>query len=115
MKIAIFKNDLYKCVRKGKSHLLELSCAERGHRVGFYQKDGAGLLKRIYIDRILAGEAMATKKISSLKSLSSLHCKKCKELLGIPVLFGEERRYAYRLFTGAITKKIVNAQTTKLM
>jgi len=47
-----FKNDKYKKVRGGYSRLLDIQCAKCKEHLLFYQKDGPGILKRMYLDRI---------------------------------------------------------------
>ena len=47
-----FVNDKYKKVRGGYSRLLEISCEKCGSVLCHYQKDGPGILKRMYFDRI---------------------------------------------------------------
>ena len=47
-----FKQDKYKKDRGGYSRLLEIKCQKCDNIVALYQKDGPGLLKRLYIDRI---------------------------------------------------------------
>jgi len=94
-----FKNDKYKKARGGKSRLLEIICVVCQTPLFKYQKDGPGILKRLYIDRI-----------QELKDQESkLICPKCKEHLGTLIIYEKENRPAYRLFEGAITKKIVKA------
>jgi hypothetical protein len=44
----------------------------------------------------------------SLKT-KELRCPSCKELIGLRMIYKKEQRFAYRLFAGAITKKIVSA------
>lgn len=70
-----------------------------------YQKDGPGILKRLYIDRIAPSMNFDTKK--------NLKCKKCKIVLGIPTIYQKEHRSAYRLFAGAIEKKIIKRRHGK--
>ena len=93
-----FKTDKYKSARGGYSRLLDVSCAHCGGHVCFYQKDGPGMLKRMYFDRIVdAPEGR------------ELFCPTCKRLLGVQMLYEKEKRYAYRLFAGAVVKKTVKA------
>ena len=77
--------------------MLRLSCASWGHNLFRYQKDGPGILKRLYLNRI-QGDSSSSSKLS---------CPKCKEMLGVRTIYKKENRPAYRLFTGAISKKIV--------
>lgn len=39
-----------------------------------------------------------------------LRCPDCKELLGVHMIYKKEDRPAYRLFVGAVEKKIMKAQ-----
>ena len=89
------KNDKYRKNRGGYSRLLDLSCSKCGAYLFSYQKDGPGILKRLYLDRI---EGKVTSK--------NLVCSKCKELLGVRIIYKKENRPAFRLFTGAVAKKI---------
>ena len=94
----IFKNDKYKKNRGGYSRLLSLTCDKCKTPIFLYQKDGPGMLKRLYLDRIIAKEKISGK---------NLICNKCKMLLGIRIIYQKENRPAYRLFAGAVGKKIV--------
>jgi len=49
---SVFKSDKYKRTRGGYSRLLDISCAKCGTHLFYYQKDGPGMLKRMYLDRI---------------------------------------------------------------
>ena len=95
------KQDKYRKNRGGHSRFLAISCAKCKSRVALYQKDGPGVLKRMYLDRIVE-----PKNISSGK----LICKKCKEILGVSIIYKKENRPAYRLFEGSVTKKIIRAK-----
>lgn len=63
-----------------------------------YQKDGPGILKRLYCDRIFPAEALPKKNFI---------CNKCKSTLGVKIVYQKENRPAYRLFIGAVNKKII--------
>ncbi len=91
MKKQIFKSDKYKKARGGYSRLLEVVCAKCGTRVCLYQKDGPGLLKRMYLDRMIGSTVDINVKNASLKSLPQLTCGGCKELLGIPMIYKKEQ------------------------
>ena len=101
------KNDKYKKNRGGYSRLLEISCEGCGEFLGFYQKDGPGLLKRMYLDRIYKSKDYSDLGDKSFKLLPQLICKKCGRLLGVPIIYEKENRFAFRLFQGAVVKKIV--------
>lgn len=71
------------------------------------------MLKRLYLDRIVAPEALVGLQKYSIKSLGNLVCKKCKAILGIPYIYEKEQRSAYRLFAGSLAKSIVKADSLK--
>ena len=104
-----FKNDQFKRTRGGYSRLLDISCAKCGARLCFYQKDGPGILKRIYLDRIFKGDKYSGLENSQLKAIPNLVCLSCSELLGTPYVYPKENRLAFRLFVGAIIKRIVKS------
>ncbi|MFH1694714.1 MAG: hypothetical protein ABH880_03100 [Patescibacteria group bacterium] len=91
------KNDRYRKARGGHSRILQLSCSSCEKQLFKYQKDGPGILKRLYLDRI----------IDHPTAVAKLTCSKCKETLGIRTIYKKESRPAYRLFAGAISKKVV--------
>lgn len=93
---SILKNDKYRKARGGHARLLDVSCAKCNTHLFYYQKDGPGILKRTYIDRML----------DSKIGKSNLVCPKCKELLGVAMVYKKENRPAIRLFVGAVSKKI---------
>ena len=94
-----FKNDRFKKNRGGYSRWLSLSCEKCKNQIMIYQKDGPGILKRLYLDRIIFPY--------NLKGKEKLECDKCKTILGIHTIYQKENRPAYRLFAGAVNKKIV--------
>ncbi|OIO07268.1 hypothetical protein AUJ35_02430 [Candidatus Falkowbacteria bacterium CG1_02_41_21] len=94
-----FKSDRFKKNRGGYSRWLSLSCEKCKNQLMIYQKDGPGILKRLYFDRIVSPD--------DLKDKEKLECKECKTVLGIRTIYKKESRPAYRLFAGAIEKKIV--------
>lgn len=96
-----FKNDKYKKVRGGYSRLLDISCEHCGHHLFYYQKDGPGILKRMYLDRIFDS--------GDLKLDTNLTCPECKRVLAVSIIYEKENRPALKLFVGAITKKIIKA------
>ena len=59
------------------------------------------MLKRLYVDRIFAPEGLTDKRNKNLV------CKRCKTVLGIQNVWKKENRLAYRIFAGAIVKRIV--------
>lgn len=101
------KSDRFKKNRGGYSRWLSLSCEKCKSRLMIYQKDGPGILKRLYLDRIVS--------LSGLKDKEKLECKKCKTVLGIRTIYKKENRLAYRLFAGAVEKRIVKGDKTILL
>jgi ribosomal protein S27E len=97
-----FKSDKYKKARGGYSRLLDISCEHCGNHLFFYQKDGPGMLKRMYLDRI--------SESGEINLSTNLICPKCKKLLAVPIIYEKENRPALRLFVGAVTKKIVKSR-----
>ncbi len=98
-----FKNDKFKQSRGGNSNVLEVKCDGCGSHVSYYQKDGPGLLKRMYVDRF----------IDYAPNGKDLVCDTCNRSLGVLIVYKKENRPAYRLFVGAITKKIIGARNIK--
>ena len=71
-----------------------------------YQKDGPGELKRRYLDRISFPKKFTQLQGLSIKKVPNLVCPNCHSLLGISYIYPKEKRSAFRLFAGAIKKKI---------
>ena len=105
-----FKQDKYKKDRGGYSRLLEIKCQKCDNIVALYQKDGPGLLKRLYIDRIFFPQKLVDLQKIAFKKISNLNCSSCGHIIGIPYIFKKEGRPAFRLFVGVITKKVVKAK-----
>lgn len=97
-----FKNDRFKKTRGGYSRLLDISCEHCGKHLFFYQKDGPGILKRMYIDRIFESE--------KINLNTNLICPECGRVLAVSITYEKENRPALRLFVGAIIKKIVKSE-----
>ncbi len=100
MKKSRLKNDQYRRKRGGNSRLLRISCEKCGSAICFYQKDGPGNLRRMYIDRISDPSVSLTGK--------SLACSK-GHVLGVKIIYEKEKRPAFRMFVDAVAKKIVKA------
>ena len=111
---SVFKSDKYKKARGGYSRLLDISCAKCGTHLFYYQKDGPGMLKRMYLDRIYGSKRYLNLQHESLKSIPQLTCSNCKQHIGIPYNYTKENRLAYRLFVGAINKKVTNSNLLKM-
>ena len=90
------KNDNFRKSRGGYSRILKISCSSCNKKLFNYQKDGPGIIKRMYIDRIYV----------DVKS-QNLKCKNCGNLIGSLAIYKKENRPAYVIKLGAIKKKIV--------
>ena len=100
------KKDKYKKARGGHSRLLEIKCEQCGNPLALYQKDGPGPLKRMYVDRIFSPQKLVNLQAFTIKNIPNLVCPKCKQVIGIPYVYQKEKRPAFRLFEGSVTKKI---------
>jgi len=94
------KKDRYVTIRGGYSRLLDIKCEHCGIHLFYYQKDGAGALRRMYLDRIFGADCIDIKK--------DLFCPHCKRLIAMQMIFEKEKRPALRLFVGAVTKSTFN-------
>jgi len=101
-----WKNDTYKKARGGYARLFAVSCATCGTHLFYYQKDGPGIFKRLYLDRIYQSNAYTGLQHYALQHVPQLLCPQCGEHLGIPIIYQKEQRLAFRLFVGAVTTKI---------
>ena len=106
----VFKNDKYKKVRGGYSRLLDVSCTRCGQHLCFYQKDGPGILKRMYMDRIYKSDKYSGLENQPLKLIPNLICGGCGQIVGVPYIYEKEGRLAFRLFAGEVSKKIVKSK-----
>ena len=101
-----WKNDTYRQARGGYARLLAVSCATCGTHLFSYQKDGPGIVKRLYLDRIYQSHTYEGLQHRTLTDIPHLLCPQCGEHLGIPIIYQKEQRLAFRLFAGAVTTKI---------
>lgn len=93
--------------------MLEVCCSKCGGYLFHYQKDGPGILKRTYLDRICDSEKFENLQHFPLDELPQLICPKCCEHIGTPIVYKKENRPAFRLFEGAVSKKIVSLNIIK--
>ena len=90
------KNDKFRKVRGGYSRLLEICCSFCGEKLFDYQKDGPGIIKRMYVDRIYGNVGGP-----------SLKCRNCNNSIGNLIIYQKENRPAYAIKPGTIKKKII--------
>lgn len=93
-----FQNDKYQKARGGHSRILDVRCEKCDTHLAYYQKDGPGMLKRMYADRF----------IDLTPEGHGLVCTNCGQVLGNYIIYKKEDRPAYRLYAGSITKKVVS-------
>ncbi len=93
-----FQNDKYQKARGGHSRVLDVRCEKCDAHLAFYQKDGPGMLKRMYADRF----------IDTRPKGNELACLSCGHILGNSIIYKKEDRPAYRLYAGSVTKKVVS-------
>jgi len=106
MKKIKFKKDKYRESRGGYSRLFNVFCHHCNAKILTYQKDGPGELKRMYLDRITAPDNLVNLQNLPIQDIPNLICSKCKYTIAIPYIYPKEKRNAFRLFAGAVTKKI---------
>lgn len=91
------KKDEYSRARGEWSRILDVCCEHCSAHIAYYQKDGPGALRRMYIDRFIdvAPEGV------------ELICHECKRVLGTKIIYDKENRAAYRLYVDAVVKRVV--------
>lgn len=111
MKNPNFKQDKFRKSRGGWSRIVLVSCggSDCGEPVLVYKKDGPGMLKRLYLDRILAPPAIAQSNDIELQ------CPHCPRRLGMQTTWHQEDRPAYQLFAGAVCKSVISADKLEKM
>jgi hypothetical protein len=99
------KKDKFLRQRGNVFQIIRICCSKCGKEILIYQKDGTGFLHRLYLNRILAPENLASLQdiVSSVKGLEPLVCE-CKNVIGIPMLH-REGRLAFRLIQGTFKKE----------
>ncbi len=74
-------------------------CGECSEIICFYQKDGAGNLLRLYLDRIIDARCSLSEK--------ALRCPN-GHMLGVRIVYSKENRNAFRLISHAVRKGVVS-------
>ncbi len=110
MKKTMFKSDKYRKARGSYFRFLDVICEHCAQKVLVYQKDGPGELRRLYIDRIFKPENFSELEKKPINKISELTCQNCKRVLGTPYIYAKENRKAFRLFVGAVIKKVTKAK-----
>lgn len=98
MKDRIIKDKFFKN-RGSFSRIYQIKCSICKTNITKYQKDGPGIIKRMYHDRMFdLGFEVVSKK---------LNCPNCNAMIGVSYIYKPEGRPAYRLFAGSISKSII--------
>lgn len=104
------KKDSYFRSRGSICATWRIMCARCGAEAFVYQKDGRGILKRAYLNRIRAPEQLAQLQDHSLavRNLQALKCFACGMLIGAPMRH-REGRLAFKLLPGNWKKQILRS------
>lgn len=103
----VFKKDRYRQMRGGYSRFLNVYCSNCKNHILLYQKDGPGILKRLYMDRIFAPDNLTNlQNIGNIELINNLICENCKNLIGFPIIYEKENRMSFHLKQGSFIKKI---------
>lgn len=86
---------------------MDVCCSKCGEHLFYYQKDGIGMLKRTYLDRIYNSDRFENLQHLSFDKIPQLICPKCGKHIGTPIVYKKENRLAFRLFEGMVSKKVV--------
>ena len=97
----------FKSSRGGKSQALDISCQKCDAHVLYYQKDGPGNLRRMYMDRIILPQILSDNQYENISDIEPLCCENCSNILGYPIVYKKENRNSYRLFVDSVIKKKV--------
>lgn len=101
-----FKKDRYSKARGGYSRFLNIYCSYCKKFLLLYQKDGPGILKRLYMDRIFSPPELTDLQKKNYKE--DLICIYCKNIIGFPTIYEKENRKSFHLRQGTFFKKIVS-------
>ena len=90
---------------RGAAQFLDVFCAACKGHILLYQKDGVGMLKRLYLDRIFAPSPFSDwQEIGISSDVPNLTCPHCDTLVGSPMVYRPENRFAIRLIAGTFSK-----------
>lgn len=93
------KRDKFYASRGSYSKIYQIKCSFCKTNITKYQKDGPGIIKRMYHDRMFDIECQDVS--------GKLNCPNCKAMIGVNYIYKPENRLAYRLFAGSISKSII--------
>ena len=78
--------DAHQTARGGYSHFMRILCAKCDHNLASYQKDGPGLLRRLYHDRITSD----TWPIHASGAVAT--CPNCNKPIAFAYMYSKENR-----------------------
>lgn len=88
-------DDPYLHSRGGTYVMYDLHCEKCDAKLGIYQKDGPGPLKRLYVDRLQSANAPAHDPMHVWSCL-------CKRPLAIAMVYPKEDRPCWTLFAHTV-------------
>lgn len=91
--------DKYLARRGSHFKIYQIKCSNCKSVITKYQKDGPGVIKRLYLDRMIDFHTKPRK--------SKLICEVCNSLIGTYYIYKPEKRPAYRLPIGTISKSLI--------
>jgi len=95
------KKDKYRKKRGNFSKIILLKCKQCKNKIGYYQKDGDGWLKRCYLDRLYL---LPNLKPPEFKTKEFLLCQKCKNKFAKAIIYEKENRKAFELLKNTLMK-----------
>lgn len=101
------KKDEYTEARGGTSEVLDIYCTKCDTKLLQYQKDGPGVLKRFYMDRIISPNDLVGLEKKNVEKVEKITCPQCKRMIAIPYIYDTENRKSFRIFVDAIKKDII--------
>jgi len=95
------KKDVYRQRRGNFSKIILLKCKKCKNKIGYYQKDGNGWLKRLYLDRLYILPDLKPPRFVINKYLS---CQQCNTKFAKAIIYEKENRQAFMLLKDALIK-----------
>lgn len=101
------KKDKYTEARGGTSKVLDIYCEKCDTKLLQYQKDGPGILKRFYMDRIISPDNLVNLHKQDIDQVEKIVCPNCERMIAVPYIYDTENRKSFRIFVDAIKKDIL--------
>lgn len=110
----LLKKDKYRNARGSYSRLYNISCRKCGRSLALYQKDGPGIIKRLYFDRIFGPLEIVGLEKQMLTEVKNFRCANCAKIIGVPYIYEKENRKAFLLEINSIVKKVVSTKNAEI-